>query len=349
MKKRRVRSQRIWFFIFAGFLAGTDFGFAVEGSAAGFGSVREPARSVSVVAGGGWAGPRLGEAFDDRELVEYFEACARGLWEGGKLTELKCLDQGVELDLPAVRRLPRGSADRVDRAESATVVFGAIQRVEKKVEKGGSKSVDKGLDKRRVIFGTAGGGFFVTGSGVCVTCWHVVSDKGIKGMVVLTRDGGVFPVKKVLASDPVEDVAVVQVELPEGIQVPVLEVADWHVPVGGAVFVMSHPDERFYMLTTGVVSRHTLWREKNGASHFMSVTADFAKGSSGCPVMDETGAVVGVVNNTESIYYDDDGRKKQTDLQMVVKNVTPVSAVRSLFKSRILGKSEADSPLHADE
>jgi hypothetical protein len=81
----------------------------------------------------------------------------------------------------------------------------------------------------------------------------------------------------------------------------------------------------------------------------MSVTADFAKGSSGCPVMDETGAVVGVVNNTESIYYDDDGRKKQTDLQMVVKNVTPVSAVRSLFKSRILGKSEADSPLHADE
>ena len=33
-----------------------------------------------------------------------------------------------------------------------------------------------------------------------------------------------------------------------------------------------------------------------------------------------SGAVVGIVNNTESIYYDDDGKKKQTDLQMVVKN-----------------------------
>ncbi len=278
------------------------------------------AERVSGPSGGGAgsasSGFRLGEAFDDRDLVVAMEEKGRGFWEKGLLKELKCPDLGCEIELPKSEAAPVGFVARVAQTESATVVFGAFQRAEKK----------------KVGFGTAGGGFFVSASGVCVTCRHVVSDKAIKGMVAMARDGRVFPVKRVLASDPVEDVAVVQVELPEGGQVPVLGLADRRLPVGAPVFVVSHPDERFYMLTTGVVSRHTLWREKDGVAHFMSVTADFAKGSSGCPVIDEAGAVVGIVNNTESIYYNDDGRKKQLDLQMVVKNVTPVSAVRALFK-----------------
>ena len=267
-------------------------------------------------AGSGWAALSPAAAFDDRDWVAAMEEGARVLWESGRLKELKCPDQGCAIEAPKPGGQAMDFAARVFQAESATVVFGAFQRAEKK----------------KVAFGTAGGGFFISSSGLCVTCRHVVSEKGTKGMVVMARDGRVFPVKRVLASDPVEDVAVVEVELPVGEEVPVLGLADRRLPVGAPVFVMSHPDERFYMLTTGVVSRHTLWREKGGVAHFMSVTADFAKGSSGCPVMDETGAVVGIVNNTESIYYDNDGRKKQLDLQMVIKNVTPVSAVRGLLK-----------------
>ena len=45
---------------------------------------------------------------------------------------------------------------------------------------------------------------------------------------------------------------------------------------------------------------------------------------------ERNGAVVGVVNNTESIYYDDDGKKRQTDLQMVVKNATPSWVLRGM-------------------
>ena len=78
------------------------------------------------------------------------------------------------------------------------------------------------------------------------------------------------------------------------------------------------------------MARHTIWREAAGDQAFMAITADFAKGSSGCPVLDERGAVVGIVNNTESIYYDDDGKKKQMDLQMVVKNTTPAWLVRKM-------------------
>ena len=77
------------------------------------------------------------------------------------------------------------------------------------------------------------------------------------------------------------------------------------------------------MWTAGVGSRHTVVREASGEYFYTTITADFAKGSRGCPVLDESGNAVGVVNKTESIHYEDDGKRKGLDLQMVVRNVTP--------------------------
>ncbi len=148
----------------------------------------------------------------------------------------------------------------------------------------------------------------------------------------MLRDGRVFAVKEAIASDPIDDVVILRLDAPPETKFPALALAPDPAPVGASVAVMSHPEEHFYLLSVGVVSRHTLWREKKGASHFMSVSADFAKGSSGCPVFDDRGVVVGVVNNTESIYYDDDGNQRQIDLQMVVHNATPSWVVRALVK-----------------
>ena len=163
-----------------------------------------------------------------------------------------------------------------------------------------------------------------------VTSLHVLGEKDSRGFVALLRDGRTFAVREVLAADPVDDLAVLQLDVPEGTKFATLAIAPEPAPVGTSVGVMSHPEEHFYLLTTGVVGRHTVWHDDKGESHFMSINADFAKGSSGCAVFDERGAVVGVVNNTESIYYDDDGKRRQTDLQMVVKNVTPSWVVRKL-------------------
>jgi hypothetical protein len=110
---------------------------------------------------------------------------------------------------------------------------------------------------------------------------------------------------------------------------------------------MSHPDDRFFLLSTGYVASHTLWRTTAGVEAFMSITADFAKGSSGCPVLDEHGAVIGIVNNTESIYYDDDGHRKQLDLQMVVKNATPSWAVLPMIEGVTKTASGSPTPEHA--
>jgi S1-C subfamily serine protease len=66
------------------------------------------------------------------------------------------------------------------------------------------------------------------------------------------------------------------------------------------------------------------------------VTADYAKGSSGGPVVNEAGKVVGMVSNTQSIYYGPRGKDgdQQGPLQMVVKNCVPVKAVRVMIKAR---------------
>jgi S1-C subfamily serine protease len=60
----------------------------------------------------------------------------------------------------------------------------------------------------------------------------------------------------------------------------------------------------------------------------MAITADYAKGSSGAPVLDDTGSVVGIVSATNSIYY----TPPQKNLQMVIKSCIPVDAIWKLLR-----------------
>jgi S1-C subfamily serine protease len=263
--------------------------------------------------------PHLGQPFDDREVALFLETEGRKLFLNGRCGKLTFDTRECGLPLPDVSAAHLAWPAVAVRAEAATIVLGEFFRDAK---------------SKKDEFSTAAGGFVITPGGACVTSLHVVNGKGARGFVALTRDGHVLPVRAVLAADPLEDLAIIQLDLPEGEVLAALPLAVEPAPVGAPVGVMSHPDERFYLFTMGTVGRHTVWRERGGAEHFMSITADFAKGSSGCPVLDQRGAVVGVVNNTESIYYDDDGKKKQTDLQMVVKNVTPSWVVRAMTSVR---------------
>jgi serine protease Do len=276
------------------------------------GRAREPALLLQPRA------PLAGQPFDDREIELYIEAEARKLWTAGRIKALRFERRtcAVQPAVPVGEKL--AGPVLAARAEAATLVLGEFSREGK---------------KREVSFTVAGGAFVIASSGVCLTSLHVARDRASRGLCAMTRDGRVFPVREVLAYEPVNDLAIFQLDLPDGVTLPALPLAPKPAPAGTPVFVMSHPDDRFFLLSTGHVARHTLWRTETGDEAFMSITADFAKGSSGCPVLDEYGAVIGIVNNTESIYYDDDGKKKQTDLQMVVKNATPSWTVRSMLES----------------
>ena len=63
----------------------------------------------------------------------------------------------------------------------------------------------------------------------------------------------------------------------------------------------------------------------------MTVTADFAKGSSGAPVLDRTGAVVGIVRRTSPAYAEQKNGVK-TNVQMVWKRCVPSSALFELLQ-----------------
>ncbi len=259
--------------------------------------------------------PVAGEPFDDREVELYVELEGRKLLAGGRIKKLSFERRSCALQLPEPAGEKLAWPEVAARAEAATLVLGEFYR------EGKSKDVQ---------FSVAAGAFVIGENGVCATSQHVAKDRGSRGFVAMLRDGRVFPVREVLAVDPLNDVMLFQLDLPADVKLPTLALAPAPAPVGSPIAVMSHPDDRFFMLTTGMVARHTVWRVAAGDEAFMSITADFAKGSSGCAVLDERGAVVGIVNNTESIYYDDDGKKKQLDLQMVVKNATPSWVVRKM-------------------
>jgi S1-C subfamily serine protease len=171
-------------------------------------------------------------------------------------------------------------------------------------------------------------GFIMSTSGACVTSYHVIDQPNADTAVAMTIDGTMHRVSRVLAASAEDDLAIVQ-----------LDGANWRplrlgrdAPAGTAVHVISHPDGQLFTVTEGIASRHRAVRRNGRRVTVMEITADFARGSSGAPVLDRRGTVVGVVSNTRSIYaskHEDDKEK----LQMVLKRVAPVSALYKLVSN----------------
>ena len=173
----------------------------------------------------------------------------------------------------------------------------------------------------------ASSGFMLTESGICVTCYHVVNTPESPTLVAMTGDGRVIPVKEVLAANPNTDVAILRLEGTGFTALPL----DTEAPIGSPVRVISHPDEHFFTFSEGIIARYvSVPLEKNGGEvTMMAVTADFGAGSSGAPVFNERGGVIGMVNNTQSLYYDP---KRSKDLQMVFKQCLPSQYIQQLIK-----------------
>ena len=88
--------------------------------------------------------------------------------------------------------------------------------------------------------------------GLMVTNYHVLdNDKG-EAWAVSSRDGKVYEVVEILAADKENDLAVFRVN---GKDMKALRLAK-AAKVGDEVKVISHPNRRLYMQTSGEVSRH---------------------------------------------------------------------------------------------
>ena len=181
-------------------------------------------------------------------------------------------------------------------------------------------------------------GFFIGEDGILVSNHHVIEKRDDDSVVgVMTYAGDVFPITEVLASDAKADVAIMRVE---GKGFKTLRLAEG-CRVGDPVWVLGHPRSRYYHLTDGMVSG--FYERSDGATK-MDITADFGLGSSGAPVFDAAGNVVGVASSTSPLIVKDTHNTAAADkgktskhqrpshAQMIFKQCVPVDRLRALCK-----------------
>ncbi len=202
-------------------------------------------------------------------------------------------------------------------------------------------------------------GFFISDDGILVTNHHVLSsiftskkttdeseskktEKAGKakktennpGIYAMTFNGDVYQVVEIFASSRADDLAIMKVDT-RGKKVPFLPLGDT-APVGSTVHVLSHPVKgngdglNNFQFTRGMVSRHYYERKDSAGgmdAYRMSITADYAAGSSGAPLIDEMGNTIGVVSATRTVKY----HNKTRDVQMVNKISIPVQSIKNLL------------------
>jgi S1-C subfamily serine protease len=196
---------------------------------------------------------------------------------------LTCLYPGSPIMLS--RTLPRLAlvaaaclAPSVARAQSLTPreIAAAAQRATVQI---------RALDARGGVDGL-GSGFFVSPDGVIVTNFHVIQDA--HALQVETHDGEVYDNVYYVTSDPRRDVAVLKIPVEGAVSLRLG--GDTAVIVGAEVYAMGHPLGQTSTFSDGLVSAS---RTIEGVS-MIQISAPISSGSSGGPVMDGTGEVVGV-------------------------------------------------------
>ena len=166
----------------------------------------------------------------------------------------------------------------------------------------GSVYPDKGGDWATGTYATA---WVVAADGVLVTNWHVFEDlKDGEVFGAADRDGTVYPVTDFLGGDKTADVAVFRIAAKGLTPLPV---ASAPAEVGSWVGLISHPGDLFYLYTQGTVTRYsTNKNDDDKREKWMGITAEYASGSSGGPVLNKYGAVTGMAALTLSIDAGDD-------------------------------------------
>lgn len=267
----------------------------------------------------------------DDELLEHqiVSACGR-LREAGRLVECSVLVAEAKSTKPrpspaaAARSRPLPPADLCASLRESLRLVGHFYRC---------------TECEEWHFNSASG-FVVGKDGLVATCHHVIApDEDMREafLVVADLQGNVWPVEHVAAADAGGDVCVLATPGRDWAPLPLAA----SVRQGERIWCLSNPDHQFGFFSEGLVARRYLQRdpppegqkpqapETVPARPWLHVTCDFAKGSSGAPIVDATGTVVGIAQSTTTVVYDETA--DLVDTQMVFKTATPASVLASLL------------------
>lgn len=167
--------------------------------------------------------------------------------------------------------------------------------------------------------------------GLMVTNAHVFVNARGPVMGVTDREGRCHPVTALVAIDRISDIALFRVK-GEGLRPLRLGRT---AEVGDPITIISHPSGNHFLETSGKVARYVrrAMDQAREKATWMNVTADYAKGSSGGPVFNAKGEVVGMVSSTLSLYTEPTrpDTAPKGHLQMVIKQCVPVEAIHALL------------------
>jgi tetratricopeptide (TPR) repeat protein len=135
-----------------------------------------------------------------------------------------------------------------------------------------------------------GTGFFIDKTGILVTNHHVLLGKF--GAEIRTADGNTYPIKTVVAENQATDLIKVRVDIPPE-KVHWLPVSAEPPLVAQHVVVVGSPMGLEQSVSDGIVSSV---REIPGLGIFYQMSAPISPGSSGSPVVNLQGKVVGVAS-----------------------------------------------------
>src|SRR5215831_12166859 len=234
---------------------------------------------------------------DDSYLDRITIECSK-LLQKGKLKSADVLRDQMQMRGTAVKLAPPSNErvsppDLCDRLRESTLAIGSYYKCP---------------DCNEWHFNSSAG-FVVSADGLVCTCCHVImaQDEGVKEAYLAAADssGRVFPVLSVMAADQDADTCFVKVDAHGLKPLPFRS----GVRAGERVYCLSHPGGYHYMFTGGMVARLNLRRDEALDEHgqtnglmtrpilYLNVTAEFAPGSSGAPIADEAGNVVGQVSS----------------------------------------------------
>jgi S1-C subfamily serine protease len=223
---------------------------------------------------------------DDKAAVRIIIPRMAQLYQDGKTTKMSTLIEQLgrkrcEVSLPKIGRRTLDPVGLYRRCREGVLVLAALRKGKKKNE----------WAVRRTS------AFALTANGVIATCYHCVDDGEYLTLGAMTFDGKVYAVKEVLAANKDADVAILQLDASGLRPLPLRP----YVPTGTEVYVLGHPGRLHYTFTGGTVSRRFYDYVAGRRVATLEVTARMAGGGSGSPVVDRTGAVVGVTSRVRRV------------------------------------------------
>jgi pSer/pThr/pTyr-binding forkhead associated (FHA) protein len=187
------------------------------------------------------------------------------------------------------------SRNHNDSIPSDTVpVFNNLKDLVKYAEKAVFLIESKNNYGKPMMYGT---GFFISNEGIGITNAHVL--QGGSSFTIKTSDGQIYKINEILKTNSTYDYAIFRVDADRNFTI--LKITDETPEKGQDIYVLGNPQGIESTLTKGIISGFKGGTEQdiakgifNEGNSFIQLDVAISHGSSGSPVMNMKGEVIGI-------------------------------------------------------